>query len=63
MPLVPVFVTELQTFKLRAPVISGNDPKSWREGQNDDLVFSVALAGCAAYPGAAIGNGQVDPES
>ena len=42
--LVPTFVSELQTFKMRAPVINANDPESWREGQFDDLVFAVGLA-------------------
>jgi hypothetical protein len=42
--LVPTLVKELQAFKLRAPVINGSDPESWREGEYDDLVFAVGLA-------------------
>ncbi len=43
-PLVPKFVEELQTFKLKPPTINPHDPESWRERPDDDLVFAVALA-------------------
>lgn len=44
MPLAAKFAEELQTFKLRPPALNPNDPESWRERPNDDLVFAVALA-------------------
>ncbi len=43
-PLVPKFVEELQTFKLKPPTLNPHDPESWRERPDDDLVFAVALA-------------------
>jgi hypothetical protein len=41
---VPVLIDELARFKLKPPSLNPNDPESWREGQQDDLVFCVAMA-------------------
>lgn len=43
-PLVPKFLEELQAFKLKPPTLNPNDPESWRERPDDDLVFAVTLA-------------------
>jgi hypothetical protein len=43
MELTPLLTDELQRFKIKPPTLNPNDPESWREGQQDDLVFAVAM--------------------
>ena len=44
MPLVEKLVDELHTFSLKQSAVRSNDPESWRERPDDDLVFAVAIA-------------------
>ena len=44
MPLVEKLVEELNTFSLKQSTVRSNDPESWRERPDDDLVFAVAIA-------------------
>ena len=42
--LVPTLMTELRKFQMRPPPLNPNDPESWRERPDDDLIFAVAAA-------------------
>jgi hypothetical protein len=42
--LVPTLMTELRQFQMRPPPLNPNDPESWRERPDDDLIFAVAAA-------------------
>ena len=44
MPLVEKLVEELNTFSLKQSTVRSNDPESWRERPDDDLVFAAAIA-------------------
>ena len=44
MPLVEKFVEELQSFSMKKKLLNTNDPESWRERPDDDLVLAVAIA-------------------
>lgn len=44
LPLVPMLKEELRGLKMHPPRLNPNDPESWRERLDDDLVFAVALA-------------------
>ncbi len=44
LPLVPTLKGELRDFNMQQTRPNPNDPESWRERPDDDLVFAVALA-------------------
>jgi hypothetical protein len=41
--LVPKLLDELNAFKMRAPRLDLNDPESWRDTEQSDLVLAVAV--------------------
>jgi hypothetical protein len=44
LPLAPVLVKELETFRVKT-IASANEPfASWRERDHDDLVLAVTMA-------------------
>jgi hypothetical protein len=45
MPLADVLLREMETFRIRIDPVTAHDSyASWREGEHDDLILSVALA-------------------
>ena len=44
MPLAGKLEEELQRFSLKTVTLNSNNPEAWRENENDDLVFALALA-------------------
>jgi len=44
LPMAPVLVKELETFRVKITVSANETFESWRERDHDDLVLSVAMA-------------------
>ena len=44
LPLVGKLTKELQSYSPKTVTLNSNDPEAWRENENDDLVFALALA-------------------
>ena len=48
LPDAPMFLRELETFRVRVTTAGSEATEAWREGINDDLVFAVGLAAWVA---------------
>jgi hypothetical protein len=48
LPDAPMFLRELETFRVHVTTAGSDATEAWREGINDDLVFAVGLAAWAA---------------
>ena len=48
LPDAPMFLRELETFRVHVTTAGSESAEAWREGINDDLVFAVGLAAWVA---------------